>query len=419
MSRELLIASIVSMSALSAAMAFGPPGLCDDEVVVTPVPAGEESSAAVASVLPTLPQRTVQLAICLDVSGSMDGLIDSARQQIWAVVNELSMAQPTPNLTVALVTFGNDGYNPENGWVEVQTPFTTDLDLVSKQLFALTTNGGTELVARVLNKAGELEWDPSDDALKLVIVAGNESADQDSQMPFRDVCKKLIAQGIMVNSIYCGPDQDGLAPAWREVAQLADGRYASIDHNQPVLAIATPFDEQLANLSSELNRTYIPIGAAGAEASMNQWAQDANAASANTATAAQRAVTKSTANYRCSWDLIDACKMGQVKIEEVDVKELPEELQKMSAEDRAKHIERLATRRGELQSEIAAINEQYQAFIQKEMEKQAVDASRTFGMAVARAVREQAEAKGFTFPEPAETKAVDGNIPTLPKEDDC
>ena len=386
--------AILSLGALNAALAFGPPGICDQEVTVTPAPPVE-----IASPVAPPSQRTVQLAICLDVSGSMSGLIDSARQQLWAVVNELATAQPMPNLTVALLTFGNDGYNPEDGYVQVQTPFTTDLDLVSQQLFALTTNGGTELVGRVLNQAHQLEWNPSEDALKLVIVAGNESADQDQEMPFREVCKKLISRGVMVNSIYCGPEGDGLAPAWREVAQLADGQYAWIDHNQQVPVIATPFDDQLASLSTELNRTYIPMGAMGEAGWMNQQEQDSNAASVNTATAAQRAVTKSTANYSCSWDLIDACRLGQVKIEEVKPEELPKELQELSAEELAAHIEKLTQQRAGIQQEIASLNEKYQAFVREEMERQAIDASKTFGMAVIKAVREQAVAKGFSFPE--------------------
>ena len=35
----------------------------------------------------------IQLAILLDTSGSMDGLIDQTRNQLWQVVNELSMAK--------------------------------------------------------------------------------------------------------------------------------------------------------------------------------------------------------------------------------------------------------------------------------------------------------------------------------------
>jgi hypothetical protein len=324
-----------------------------------------------------------------------------------------------PDLTVALLTYGNDGYNPENGWVDVQTEFTTDLDLVSEKLFALTTNGGTELVGRVLNKASELAWNPSDDALKLVIVAGNESADQDQQIPFRDACRKLIAQGIMVNSVYCGPETDGIAPAWREVAQLADGQFASIDHSQPVLAIASPFDDQLATLSTELNRTYIPLGAVGEAGWMNQARQDENAQSLNSNVAAQRAVTKSTANYRCSWDLIDACKSGSVKLEEVAVDDLPEEMRAMSDDERTAHVEALSARRAALQGEIATINEQYQAFLREEMARQAVDASKTFGSAVSNAVREQAAAKGFTFPEAPTSTAGAAETEKESKEDDC
>ncbi|MHC4652135.1 MAG: hypothetical protein ACYTES_14940 [Planctomycetota bacterium] len=42
--------------------------------------------------------RTVDLAICLDTSGSMSGLINAARQKLWAIVNELALAEPTPKL---------------------------------------------------------------------------------------------------------------------------------------------------------------------------------------------------------------------------------------------------------------------------------------------------------------------------------
>ena len=230
--------------------------------------------------------RGVELAILLDTSGSMSGLIEAAKQKLWAMVNDLALAEPTPQLRVALLTFGNDGHNPEDGWVKVQTPFTDDLDLVSQRLFDQTTNGGTEYVGRVLQSAGQLEWDPSDRTLKLIILAGNESADQDQEAPFRDMCRKLIGNGIIINAIYCGSAADNIAPAWREVARLADGQFASIDQNQGTIVVETPFDEQLGALSTALNATYLPFGAGGAAGLANQSAQDANAAGLNSAAAA-------------------------------------------------------------------------------------------------------------------------------------
>ncbi len=122
-------------------------------------------------------QRVVELALCLDTSGSMSGLIDSARQKLWAIVNEIGRAEPAPVLRVALLTFGNNGHEPSDGWVRIESPFTSDLDLISQRLFALTTNGGTEYVGRVHQSAGRLDWSPADDVLKLIVVAGNESAD--------------------------------------------------------------------------------------------------------------------------------------------------------------------------------------------------------------------------------------------------
>lgn len=193
---------------------------------------------------------------------------------------------------MALLGFGNDGYRQEDGWVEVLSPLTEDLDEVSRVLFALTTNGGTEHVGRVLARAeSELAWSPDPGALKLVVVAGNESADQDQERPFPAACKSLVARGIVVNAIYCGNPADELAPRWREVARLADGEFHAIDHNRQV-AIETPFDAQLQALSTSLNQTYVPHGEAGRACWINQSTQDSNAASCNAQTVATRALSK-------------------------------------------------------------------------------------------------------------------------------
>ena len=149
-------------------------------------------------------RRTIDLAICLDTSGSMDGLIDSCRQKIWAIINDLALAKPTPRLRVALLSYGNDGYARDAGWVRLDTGLTDDLDKVSQQLFALKTGGGTELVGRVMQAAlARLDWAKDSKALRIMIVAGNESADQDKEVSFRLMCRRAIGRDIMVNPIYC------------------------------------------------------------------------------------------------------------------------------------------------------------------------------------------------------------------------
>ncbi len=345
----------------------------------------------------------VDLAICLDTSGSMQGLIDTARARIWDVVSDLATAQPVPRLRVALITFGNDGHAAENGWTKVDSGFTEDLDLISLKLFALTTNGGTELVGRAVDLATRsLEWTPGDSTLRLIVVAGNESADQDQEIRYGDASRRAIEKGIMVNSIYCGDPADQMAPAWREVAKLADGRFAAINQNDGAVAIATPFDDRLAALSSELNGTYIPYGAQGEWHASNQQRQDANAAGVAPAAAAQRCVAKGGAIYdNRGWDLVDACKDSNFKLDTVQADQLPESMRSMTPEQRREHVAAMGARRAEIQKQVQEVGAERERFIAAERARLAANGPR-FEHVIRDAVRSQAQAKGLRFPAPPE-----------------
>ena len=172
----------------------------------------------------------VELAICLDISGSMDGLIDSAKARLWSIVNDLATAKPIPEVRVALLSYGCDAYDPMTGWVVVDSGLTEDLDLISQKLFALHTNGGTEFVGRVVNTAAQtLSWSTDPNALRIIVVAGNEAADQDTVVTYQTASKASIERGILVNSIFCGTASDPIAANWGDVARLADGQFVCID----------------------------------------------------------------------------------------------------------------------------------------------------------------------------------------------
>jgi len=345
--------------------------------------------------------RAVDLAICLDTSGSMSGLINAARQKLWAIVNDLALAQPTPTLRVALLTFGTPSYGADTGFVKLRTTLTEDLDRVSQELFALTTEGGDEYVGRVVQAAlTDLPWSASKDSLKIIIVAGNESADQDRVVDFRDACKRAITNDIVVNSIYCGGATDEEAPLWREVALLADGRFANIDQDNGLVVIETPFDEQLTALSGSVNQTYLPFGKEGESGASNQVVQDENASSLNTAAAASRAQTKGSQLYFCSWDLVDALKQKQVDLETIPDEDLPERLRGLSLVEKRQAVEAAEAKRAELQRQISEVSEQRQQYIQEQMKKQATSETAAFDHAIRGAIREQAKSKGFDFQKP-------------------
>lgn len=228
-------------------------------------------------------QPKVDIAIALDVSDSMSGLIQSAKQRLWDIVNELGDASPTPMLRVAVITYGHTSYDTNKGYVKVDQPFTSDLDQVNKVLFSFTTSGGTEFVSRAVSTAtNELEWS-DDSSLRLIFVAGNEPADQDPLISIKQAASGAAERGIVTNTIYCGSESSAEAAGWREVASLTDGSFASIDQNAAmVAAIATPMDDELLKLNSELNATYIAYGVKREEYKANQEEQDENAGSMST-----------------------------------------------------------------------------------------------------------------------------------------
>lgn len=352
---------------------------------------------------PASERATVDVALCLDVSGSMRGLIDSAKIKLWEIVNDIGKIKPTPNLRVALYSFGHSTYDAQAGWVRKEIDLTVDLDAVYQKLNALTINGGTELVARVSRDAIEQQkWSEDARALKLIFVCGNESANQDKTVSLEEVAKNAKAKGIVVNTIYCGPATGRDAPSWQELSKLAGGQYASIDQNRNVLAqINTPQDRKLAELSAELNKTYIAYGGADADkAKENQLRQDANARQLGGQAEATRAAAKAGGLYRnARWDLVDRIKNDA----KFDIKKLPEdqlceEMKKMKPEEREKYVKDMLKKREEIQKAIQNLSKERDAYIQAEIKKNPSSADRAFDEAVRKAIRDQAEAKGIAIP---------------------
>ncbi len=120
----------------------------------------------------------IQVAILLDVSNSMDGLIGQAKAQLWNMVSTMGKAQcnnMAPQIEIALYEYGRSTNDIKEGYVKQINGFTNDLDQVSKNLFGLTTNGGDEFCGHVIfTSLKELKWDNSEANYKVIFIAGNE-----------------------------------------------------------------------------------------------------------------------------------------------------------------------------------------------------------------------------------------------------
>jgi hypothetical protein len=377
--------------------ALGRAPLCAALVCLAAVPARAADEKKPAG-------QPIDVVLCLDVSGSMNGLIDSAKMKLWDIVNDLGKVKPTPELRVGLYSYGHDSYDRNKGWIRKEVDLTHDLDTVYQKLNALTIRGGTEYVTRVCRDAvEEQKWSADKKALKIIFVCGNEPASQDKLVTLKEAADKAKAKGIVINSIFCGPADARDAADWKEFATLCGGRFASIDQNRNVLAsIKTPFDEELAKLSGKLNTTYVVYGGAKGEAArQNQAAQDANAAKAAPGAAATRAASKASGLYRNdAWDLIDRMQRDkEFDVKKVPVDQLCDEMKKMTPQEREAYLKKKLEERQGLQRQIAELNQKREEFIRAELKKNPDPANKAFDEAVRGALREQAATKGIKIPD--------------------
>lgn len=352
---------------------------------------------AAASQMPT--NNTVQLAILLDTSNSMDGLIEQTKTQLWKIVNEMARSKregKTINLYVALYEYGNDGLSSQEGYVRLVSSLTNDLDKISEELFKLKTNGGSEYCGTVISEAvKDLKWTKSNDDYKVIFIAGNEPFTQGS-VDYKSACKKAISKGIIINTIYCGSYDEGVQTSWKDGADLADGSYMNINQNQEVVHIDTPFDDELVQLGQKLNETYIAYGYEGDELKERQAEQDANANNISPSVMVERSITKGSGQYKNeSWDLVDAKKQGTVDLENIPKDQLPKEMQNMSVDERKAYVDKKSKEREKIQKEINKLDQQRRDYITKKIAENPED--NTLDAAMLKIIREQASNKNYKF----------------------
>ncbi len=341
----------------------------------------------------------IQVALLLDTSNSMDGLIDQAKSQIWKMVNRLASAQKNDeasDIEIALFEYGNDNLEMGEGYIRMISSLTRDMDGISEKLFALKTKGGSEYCGWVIGDAvSNLKWSDDSDDLKLIIIAGNEPFDQGPK-DYKETCKLADKKEIVINTVHCGPWQEGVRTHWKDGADIAKGKYLNIEQDRKVIHIITPWDNRMNDLNGKLNKTYIGYGSVGKEMKVRQEKQDMNAAEYGMSNAASRTAYKAKAQYRNdSWDLVDASEKDSDKVANMKAEELPEEMQKMSVPERKAHIEKLRKERDDARKEIQDLEKKIAAYTAEETLKQGDNL--TLDKVMQDAVVEQAKKKGFVF----------------------
>ena len=352
---------------------------------------------AFSTVKPAVPK--IQAAILLDVSGSMDGLIEQAKAQLWNMVNTMGRAtcdgSITPQIEIALYEYGRTTNDVKAGYVKQINGFISDLDSLSQNLFSLKTNGGDEYCGQVIfSSLNELKWDASPESYKVIFIAGNEDFLQGS-LHYTRACTEAKNKEVIVNTIYCGDKMQGIREHWNLAGECGNGSYTNINQNAKEPEIPTPYDSIIYALNDKLNGTYIAYGYGGASYQKKQAVMDEANASMSRSAGLKRIQSKSNAAVynNAQWDLVDAKdKGGDLALEKMDKKELPDSLKNKTTEELKKIVETKSKERSAVNAEIISLNKLRDAYIAAEKAKHAThNHAATLETEVEKIIKEQAK----------------------------
>jgi Mg-chelatase subunit ChlD len=327
-------------------------------------------------------QPNVEVVFVLDTTGSMGGLINAAKQKIWAICNQIVSGKPTPAVKVGLLAYRDRG----DQYVTKLHDLTENLDDVHANLMSFQAGGGgdtPESVNQAIHEAvTKFSWNKDKGTLRLIFLVGDAPPHMEyaNDVKYPETCLLAVKNEIIINTVQCGNMQD-TSKYWRDICRLAEGRYVQIDaQGGSVAVIATPFDKDLAILNEKLFNNTIIFGNAASQAANKKLAKGSGgkkgggAINLGIAAAADRAAYFGQLGKGASYDLLQNIKDGKVKLETLKAEELPEEMRKMTLAEQKAHLEKMDKERQELNTQAADLAQKRNQYIAQKQKEAAANA---------------------------------------------
>lgn len=316
----------------------------------------------------------VEVAFVLDSTGSMGGLIEGAKQKIWSIANAIVGRSPAPEVRIGLVSYRDrDG----DEYVTRLFDLTADIDAVFGSLQSFTADGGgddLESVNQALHEAvTRMSWSKDPGVMKVIFLVGDYGPHMDyrGDVKYPDTCREAVKRLIVINTVQCG-DVPETTPVWREIARLAEGSYVALAQDGNMQTVATPYDDEIAEVSASIGRTLVAYGKLEVQAEVREKAAKAEAAPA--AVAADRAVFNLATGGRAvqgSGDLVADLAAGTVELAKIAKDDLPSELRGKSLAEQRAYVQARQAERDALNARLAELSRKRAAFIDAEMRRAA------------------------------------------------
>ncbi len=345
----------------------------------------------------------VDVVFVLDTTGSMSGLIQTAKEKIWSIATTMASAQPTPEIRIGLVAYRDRG----DHYVTKVVDLSDDLDSVYAALMDFQADGGGDTPESV-NKAlydavHNISWSQGSQAYQVVFLVGDAPPHMDYQdeMKYPEIVAAAKRKGIVINTIQCGELPTTSGP-WTQIASLGHGKYFQVEQAGSAVALATPFDIEIAELSARLDDTRLYFGSDEEKERMASKvaATDKLHAGSSFESRARRAAFNISAagkrNLLGENELVDGVVNGTIKLDELDEAELPAALKPMAPEEQKAYVAGLASERADLNRQIQELAADRDDFLKKKVEE-AGGYKDSLDQKIYDAVAEQAKEAGLEY----------------------
>jgi hypothetical protein len=338
----------------------------------------------------------VEVVFCLDTTGSMGGLIEGAKQKIWAISNQIASGKPTPRLKIGLVAYRDRG----DAYITKVIPLSDDLDAIHGHIQGFKAEAGgdfPESVNQALHESvTKIKWSTDKETLRIIFLVGDAPPHMDykDDVKYPVTCKLAREKGILINTVQCGNHAE-TRKYWEDICKQGGGSYIQIAADGGVVAIATPFDKELAKINGELARTTLTYGDRSRQ--MRGEAKKEAAAKLKAPAAAERAAFAGKSGYVATYDLLDSIKAGKVKLETIKKEHLPPQLQKLSLKEQKTYLDKLSKRRAELSKQILDLDKKRAKYIKEKLSKDKKKAKDGFDQQVLTILQKQAKKHKIEF----------------------
>ncbi len=314
--------------------------------------------------------RQIELVLVLDTTGSMSGLIERAKAELWGIVDQLSADDPSAQIRIGLVGFRDRG----DEYVTQIVDLSSDIDASYGKMVGFRADGGGDtpesVNAALAVAVGQIAWSRGGNVDRAIVLAGDAPPHMDyaGETQWPASVSKALSRGIAIHAIQCGADPE-TRRVWQEIAKSGAGTYGALS-STPAEALGSPWDEQLAALNRALAATVVAFGGDAVRERVRNAADRTK--DADSATAASRVSylgRRGVAATSEDGDLVSKLRDGAVDWRHLKADELPDALRGLTPQQLRQYLEdQLGHRRG-LLSEVAYYAKKRDAYLEDQRAK--------------------------------------------------